>query len=81
MLMTALGQTETHVAKIFGPGWFTVRARRFDLRPSAAMGLRTGYDFNMEADRLRARECQTNEMPLLLVGSPRCAQRFHSCRT
>ena len=34
MLMTALGQTETHVAEIFGPGQFTVRARRFDLRPA-----------------------------------------------
>ena len=73
MLMTALGQTETHVAEIFGPGRFTVRARRFDLRPGTAMDLRTGYHFNKEADRLRARECQTNEMPLLLVGSPRCA--------
>ena len=73
ILMTALGQTETHVAEIFGPGRFTVRARRFDLRPGTAMDLRTGYDFNKEADRLRARECQTNELPLLLVGSPRCA--------
>ena len=32
MLMPALGQTETHVAGILGPGRFTVRARRFDLR-------------------------------------------------
>ena len=28
MLMAALGQTETHVAEIFSPGRFTVRARR-----------------------------------------------------
>ena len=72
MLMNALGQIETHAAEIFVPGRFTVRARCFDLRPGTAMDLRTGYDFNKVADRLRARECQTNEMPLLLVGSPRC---------
>ena len=41
-LMTALGQTETHVAEIFGPRRFTVRARRFDLRPCTALDLRTG---------------------------------------
>ena len=69
MLMTALGQTEKHVDEIVGPGLFTVRVRRFDLRPGTAMDLRTGCDFNKEADRLRSRECQTNEMPLLLVGS------------
>ena len=46
------------------PGRFTVRARRFDLRPGTAMDLRTGYDINKEADRLRASACQTNEMPL-----------------
>ena len=73
MLMTALGQTETHVAEIFSPGRFTVRARCFDLRSGTAMDLRTGYDFNREADRLRARESQKDEKPLLLVGSPRCA--------
>ena len=73
MLMTALGQTETHVAEISAPGRFTVGARRFDLRPGTAMDLRTGFDFNKEADRLRSRECQTNEMPLLLGRSPRCA--------
>ena len=73
MLMTALGQSETVVAAIFGPGWFTVRARRFHMRPGTVMDLRAGHDFNKETDRLRAREWQTNEMPLLLVGSPRCA--------
>ena len=76
MLMTALGQTETHVAEISAPGRFTVGARRFDLRPGTAMDLRTGFDFNKEADRLRSRECQTNEMPLLLGRSPRCAAFF-----
>ena len=34
MLMTALGLTETHVAEIFEPGRFTVRAPRFDSRHS-----------------------------------------------
>ena len=73
MLMGALGQTETHVAEIFCPGRFTVRATRFDLRPSTAMDLGAGYDLNKEADRMRARECLIEEKPLLLVGSPRCA--------
>ena len=73
MLMTALGQPETHVAEIFERGRFTVRAPRFDLRPSTALDLRTGYDVNKEADRLRVRECLKKEKPLLLVGSPRCA--------
>ena len=41
MLMTALG--ETHGAEIFGLG-----PRRFDLRSSTALDLRTGYDFNKE---------------------------------
>ena len=57
MLMTALGQTETRVAEFLEPGRFTVRARRFDLRPDVALDLRTGYFFSKEADRLRAREC------------------------
>ena len=73
MVMNAPGQIETHVAEIFGPGRFTVRARRFDLRPGTALDLCIGYDFNKEADRLRAHACQTNEMPLKLVGCPRCA--------
>ena len=73
LLMTALGQAETHVAEIFGLGRFSVRARRFDSRPGKASHLRTGYDFNKEADILKAREFQKQEMPLLLVGSPRCA--------
>ena len=37
ILMTALGQTETHVAEIFSPGRSTVRARRFVLRPGTAI--------------------------------------------
>ena len=72
-LMTALGLTETHVAEISGAGRFTVRAHRFDLRPGTAWDLRTGYDFNLEADRLRARECQEEEKRPLLVGSLRSA--------
>ena len=70
MLMTAVGQTETDVAEIFSLGRFTVRARRFDLRPGTAMDLRAEPDLNKETERLRGRECRTNEMPLLLVGSP-----------
>ena len=65
MLMAPLGQTETHVAEIFCPGRFTVRARRFDLRPCTAMDLRGGYDFNKEADRMRARECPIEEKATL----------------
>ena len=74
VLVAALGQTETHVAEIFRPGRFTVRARRLDFRPGTAMDLRTGYDFNKEPDRMRARECLFEGKPLLLVGSPRCAE-------
>ena len=65
MLMTALGQTETHVTEIFPV------LGRFS-RSDTAMDLRTGYDFNKEADRMRAHECLIEEKPLLLCGSPRC---------
>ena len=41
MLMSAPRQNETHVAEIFSPGRFTVRARRLDLWPGT-MDLRTG---------------------------------------
>ena len=57
MLLSALGETGAHIAEVFGPGRFTSRARRFDLRPGTAMDLRTGYDFNKESDRARAHDC------------------------
>ena len=72
MLMIALRQTETHVAD-FRTG--TVQLCGHDALtygPGTALNLRTGCDFNREADRLRARESQKEEKPLLLVGSPPC---------
>ena len=41
-----------------------MRAGRFDLRPGTALDLRTRYDFNKDADRLRVRVCQKDEKPL-----------------
>ena len=81
MSMTALGQTETHLADIFGPGWFTVRTRRFDLRLSTAWDLRTGYDFNMEADRLRAHASVWRKRSDPCSLDLYVPQHFRRCRT
>ena len=75
MLMTALCQTETHVAEIFSPGRFTVRARCFDLRSGTAMDLRTGYDFNSDKQgcvTMNSSACKR---------SPDCAQLSWTTKT
>ena len=43
------------------------------MQPGTAHDLRTGFDFDQEADRQRARVTIDREQALLLVGSPMCA--------
>ena len=58
-----MGEGVVHVSELFGPGRFTSRASAFDLMPGMAMDLRTGFDFNMEQDRVRARAIIDEEKP------------------
>ena len=70
MNLSAMGVGVVHVSELFGPGRFTSRASAFDLMPGMAMDLRTGFDFNMEQDRVRARAIIEEEKPWLIFGSP-----------
>ena len=78
MLMTAVGLTETHVAQVFGQD-DSLCGHDALTCSSAALDLRTGYNFNREADRLRARECQKDEKLPLFVGF-HVAQPFRTDR-
>ena len=69
MNLSAMGEGVVHVSEIFGPGRFASRASAFDLMPGMAMDLRTAFDFNMEQDRVRAREIIDEEKPWLIVCS------------
>ena len=71
--LSAMGEGVVHVSELFGPGRSTSRASAFDLMPGMAIDLRTGFDFNMEQDRVRARAIIDEEKPWLIVGSPMCA--------
>ncbi len=71
--LSAMGEGVVHVSELFGPGRFTSRSSAFDLMPGTAMDFRTGFDFNMEHDRVRARAIIDEEKPWLIVGSPMCA--------
>ena len=73
MNLSAMGEGMVHVSELFGLGRFTSRASAFDLMPGMAMDLRTGFDFNLEQDRVRARAIIEEEKPWLIVGSPMCA--------
>ncbi len=68
--LSAMGEGVMHVSELFGPGRFTSRTSTFYLMPGMAMDLRTGFDFNMEQDRVRARAIIEEEKPWLIVGSP-----------
>ena len=71
--LSAMGEGVLHVSELSGPGRVTSRASAFDLMQGMAMDLRTGFDFNMEQDRVRARAIIDEEKPWLIVGSPMCA--------
>ena len=73
MNLSAMGEGMVHVSELFGPGRFTSRASAFDLMPGMAMDLRTGFDFNLEQDRVQARVIIEEEKPWLIIGSPMCA--------
>ena len=70
--LSALGDGRIDVAEVYGPGRYTTRAGEFGLTPGIAFDLRTGWDFNLEADREEARRRRREEKPLLLIGSPFC---------
>ena len=71
--LSAFGEGTVSVSELYGPGRFTERASAFDMQPGMAYDLRTGFDFDQEADRHRARVNIDREKALLLVGSPMCA--------
>ena len=73
MNLSAMGEGVVHVSELSGPGRFTSRASAFDLMPGTAMDLRTGFDFNLEQDRVQARVIIEEEKPWLIIGSPMCA--------
>ena len=63
------------VSEIFCPPRLTACASRHGLRGEVAMDLRTGYNFDLEADRREAMEHVNIDKPHLILLSPKCSVR------
>ena len=63
------------VSEMFCPPRLTARASRHGLRGGVAMDLRTGYNFDLEADRREATEHVDIDKPQLILLSPKCSVR------
>ena len=62
----------TDVSEVFSPERVTAACSRFGLSPGEAMDIKSGYDFDLLADRQRCWESIMRDEPLLVIGSPPC---------
>ena len=60
------------ITEIFSPPRIARQCKAFGLRAGSSMDLMTGWNFDLEVDRERARRQVMEEKPTLLVGSPPC---------
>ena len=62
----------TDITEIFSPERVTAHCKKYGLSPGAAMDIKSGYDFDLAADRKRCWETIRREEPTLVIGSPPC---------
>ena len=60
------------VNEIFSPPRVVRQCEKFGLKAGNSMDLMTGWDFDLEADKARAKECIRRDKPTLVIGSPPC---------
>ena len=60
------------LTEIFSPPRIAKQCDRYGLKAGSSMDLMTGWNFDLEADRERAKKKIREEKPMLLVGSPPC---------
>ena len=66
------GARRVDISEVFSPPRVTEMAVKFGLKPGDAMDLITGWNFDREDHRQRARELIQQHRPKLLIGSPDC---------
>ena len=62
----------TDVAELFSPERVGLACSKFGLVQGAAMDIKSGYDFDIAADRARCWDKIMEEKPMLVIGSPPC---------
>ena len=60
------------VCEIFSPERVTAVCKQAGLVPGEAMDIKSGYDFDLLADRQRCWKSIVEDEPLLIIGSPPC---------
>ena len=60
------------LTEVYSPERIVQACRQYDLRPGRSMDIRTGYNFDLAADRKRAVDQINADKPTILVGSPPC---------
>ena len=62
----------TDITEIFSPERVTAYCKKYGLASGAAMDAKSGYDFDLAADRKRCWESIRRDEPTLVIGSPPC---------
>ena len=62
----------TDNTEIFSPERVAAHCKKYGLLPGAAMDIKSGYDFDLAADRNMCCETIRREEPTLVIGSPPC---------
>ena len=63
----------TGVSEMFSPERVITVCERYGLPPGAAMDIKSGYNFDLAADRAKAWKSMEEDEPMLVIGSLPCA--------